>query len=219
MGIFSRFNDIVNANINTMLDKAEDPNKLVRLLIQEMDESLVELRSGAARHIAQHKELTRQHNTAMAKVEEWQSRAELAINKGRDDLARSALAQKHQAAEQAELLSAELIDYQQLLDNVNEDAACLEVKMSQARSRQQSLLARHCQATSRLKIKKQLDSHKIEDVLVRFESFEQKVTAIESEVESFELGQGQSVEAQFNQLARDESIEQELNRLKQQIAS
>ena len=152
MGIFSRFSDIINANINAMLDKAEDPKKLIRLLIQEMEETLVELRCGAAKHIAQRKELEAQLNRARQQVNDWTAKAELAISKGREDLARSALVQKQQIAEQAEIYQAELDRYNTAIESASEDASRLEQKMSEARARQKSLMARHTQAKRGLKL-------------------------------------------------------------------
>lgn len=220
MGIFSRFGDIVNANINAMLDKAEDPKKLVRLLIQEMEETLVELRSGAAKHISERKTLEAQIAKAKANVSDWASKAELALNKGREDLARSAIEQKQQSSEQVDNLEQELTRYNELLESVSKDATRLEQKMAEARVRQQSLLARKQQAVTRLKAKKQLDSHKIEEALVRFEHFEKKIEALESEVESYELGKNEhTVEEQFKQMEREEAIENELTQLKQKLAS
>lgn len=220
MGIFSRFSDIVNANINSMLDKAEDPKKMVRLLIQEMEETLVELRSGAAKHIAERKTIESQLSKAKQSAAQWTSKAELALSKGREDLARSALVQKQQAAEQVTLLSQELERFNDVLQNVTEDAARLEAKMSEARARQQSLLARKQQVVTRLKVKKQLESKKVDDTLLRFEHFEKKIEALEAEVESYDLGKDeQSIDAQFKAMERDESIEHELAQLKQKLAS
>jgi len=220
MGIFSRFSDIVNANINAMLDKAEDPKKLVRLLIQEMEETLVELRSGAAKHISERKTLEAQIAKAKASVNDWTSKAELALSKGREDLARSAIEQKQQACEHVIGLEQELARYNELLDSVGTDATRLEQKMAEARARQKSLLARKHQAVTRLKVKKQLNSHQVEEALVRFEHFEKKIEALESEVESYDLGNNeQSVEAQFKQMERDDAIDSELAQLKQKLAS
>jgi len=220
MGIFSRFSDIVNANINSMLDKAEDPKKLVRMLIQEMEETLVELRSGAAKHISERKTLEAQIKKTRANVSDWASKAELALSKGREDLARSAIEQKQQASEQLDNHEQELARYNEVLDSVHSDAARLEQKMAEARIRQQSLLARKEQAVTRLKVKKQLDSKKIEDALVRFEHFEKKIEALESEVESYDIGDKEAtVEQQFKQMERDDAIESELTKLKQKLAS
>ena len=220
MGIFSRFSDIINANINAMLDKAEDPKKLIRLLIQEMEENLVELRSGAAKHIAQRKQLEAQLQRANSQLIDWAVKAQLAVNKGRDDLARSALIQKQQAAERVATLEQDLDRYNVALSSATEDATRLEQKMQEARTRQQALMARHTQAKTRIKVKEQLASHKIDDAILRFESFEKKVVALESEVESYELGQSeQSVAAQFKQMEQDDAIEQQLNELKQRVAS
>jgi len=221
MGIFSRFSDIVNANINTMLDKAEDPKKLVRLLIQEMEETLVELRSNAAKHIAERKTLEASLAKAKSSVKDWAAKAELALSKGREDLARSAIVQKQQASEQEATLEDELTRYNDALSSSTEDATRLEQKMAEARVRQKSLLVRKAQAQIRLKVKKQLHSNKVEDALIRFEHFEKKIDAIESEIESYDIGRKdeQSVKAQFEQMERDEAIENELAQLKQKMAS
>ena len=203
-----------------MLDKAEDPKKLIRLLIQEMEETLVELRSGAAKHIAQRKQLEAQLQRANSQLIDWAVKAQLAVNKGRDDLARSALIQKQQAAEHVATLEQDLDRYNVALSSATEDATRLEQKMQEARTRQQALMARHTQAKTRIKVKEQLASHKIDDAILRFESFEKKVVALESEVESYELGQSeQSVAAQFKQMEQDDAIEQQLNELKQRVAS
>jgi len=219
MGIFSRFSDIVNANINAMLDKAEDPKKLVRLLIQEMEETLVELRSGAAKHIAERKTLEAQIGKAKASVADWSNKAELALSKGREDLARSAIEKKQQSGEHVDTLEQELTRYNELLESAGLDASRLEEKMAQARARQQTLLARKQQAVTRLKVKKQLNSNKVDEALVRFEHFEKKIQSLESEVESYELNKEQSVEQQFEQMQRDDAIETELEQLKQKLAS
>jgi phage shock protein A len=220
MGIFSRFSDIVNANINTMLDKAEDPKKLVRLLIQEMEETLVELRSGSAKHISEVKTLEAQISKAKASVDDWSSKAELALSKGREDLARSAIEQKQQASEQVKALEQELAHYKELLEASAGDATRLEQKMAEARHRQQALMARKQQAVTRLKVRKQLDSNKVDDALLRFEHFEKKIEALESQVESYDIGdKAQTVEQQFEQMERDEAIESELAKLKQKLAS
>lgn len=221
MGIFSRFSDIINANINSMLDKAEDPKKLVRLLIQEMEETLVELRANAAKHIAERKTLEASLAKAKANVNDWSAKAELALSKGREDLARSALVQKQQSSEQVTTLEEELSRYNDALNNADTDASRLEQKVAEARTRQQALLARKEQAQTRLKVKKQLNCTKVDDALIRFEHFEKKIEALESEVESYDLGSNseQSVEAQFKQMEREESIENELAQLKQKMAS
>lgn len=218
MGIFSRLSDIINANLNSMLDKAEDPKKLIRLLIQEMEETLVELRSGAARHIAERKEIERQLAAAKRQASEWEGKAELAMSRGREDLARSALQQKHQAQERQSLLEEELSRYQQVLDGVNEDAARLEQKMAEARGRQKSLMARNQQASVRLKARKQLDSHNIDEAISRFDNFEKKVNDLEAELESYDLGEGQSLDAQFREMESSAAVEEELAQLKRKVA-
>lgn len=221
MGIFSRFSDIVNANINGLLDKAEDPKKLVKLLIQEMEETLVELRSNTAKHLAERKIVQASLTKAKSSVIDWTVKAELALSKDREDLARSALLQKQQATEQVKLLEDELVKFNESLTTANEDASRLEQKMVEARLRQQSLLARKQQAQTRLKVKKQLNSHKVEDALIRFEHFEKKIELIESEIESYDVASSneQSVDQQFKKMEREAFIDSELEYLKQKLAS
>jgi phage shock protein A len=107
MGIFTRFRDIVGSNINSMLDRAEDPEKLIKLMIQEMEDTLIELKSACAGVIAESKKVERQLVTMEKRVEYWEGKANLAVNKGRDDLAREALLEKRRHSQRAESLSNE----------------------------------------------------------------------------------------------------------------
>ena len=156
MGIFSRFSDIVNSNINSILDKAEDPEKLVRLMIQEMEDTLVEVRSAAARAIADKKGLNRKLAALEKEEKEWQDKAELAVSKNRDDLAKAALAEKSRAAEAV----ADLRHHYELIEaglaKLNDDIARLEVKIADAKNRQKALLLRHRTAGNRLELRKKI---------------------------------------------------------------
>ncbi len=219
MGIFSRFSDIVNSNINAILDKAEDPEKLVRLMIQEMEDTLVEVRSAAARAIADKKELNRKLSKYEEEEADWTAKAELAISKGRDDLAKAALAERSRVAEGTTNLRANYEAVDAGLSQLNDDIARLEEKLADAKSRQKALVLRHKTATNRLEVRKQIHENKIDDALVRFEQFERKMEAMEGRVEAYDMGLKKDLRREFRDLEGDESIEKELESLKAQIAS
>ncbi|MGH8495426.1 MAG: phage shock protein PspA [Gammaproteobacteria bacterium] len=218
MGIFSRFSDIVNSNINAILDKAEDPEKIVRLMIQEMEDTLVEVRSTAARAIADKKELNRRLGAVEREESDWQRKAELAIGKGRDDLAKSALIEKGRVAAHAESLRSQYESIDDGLSKLNDDIARLEEKLADAKSRQKALLARHRTANHRLEVRKKIHDYKIEDALVRFEQFERKMEDVEGRVEAYDLGLKKDLRQQFVSLESEEAVEKELSALKARVA-
>ena len=217
MGIFSRFTDIVNANINAVLEKAEDPEKIVRLMIQEMEDTLVEVRSSAARAIADRKELDRKLKTVASERDEWDDKAELAVRKGRDDLARAALAER----ERVELRVAALREQHQQVDEglarLKEDIGRLEDKLADAKARQKALVMRHQTASHRLEVRKAIHENRIDDALVRFDQFERKMENIEGRVEAYDLGHKKDLRQELHGLANEESIEAALSDLKQRI--
>ncbi len=139
MGIFTRFSDIVNSNINAILDKAEDPEKIVRLMIQEMEDTLVEVRSAAARSIADKKDLNRKLGLLESEEGEWDAKAELALRKGREDLAKAALVEKSRASSAAEMIRSDYAAIDEGLTKLNQDIAKLETKLLDAKARQKSL--------------------------------------------------------------------------------
>jgi len=213
MGIFTRFSDIVNSNINAILEKAEDPEKIVRLMIQEMEDTLVEVRSAAARAIADRKETTRKLSRIESEARDWQNKAELALDKQREDLARAALAEKTVAEKAAASLREQLSHLTEGLDKLNEDIASLESKLTDAKSRRQAIVARHNTATKRLEVRKRLHDYRIDDALVKFESFERRMEDIEGHVESYDLGK-RSLADEISNLESAEAVEQELAKLK-----
>jgi phage shock protein A len=213
MGIFSRFSDIVNSNINTILDKAEDPEKIVRLMIQEMEETLVEVRSSAARAIADKKELARSLSGLEQDAKDWQSKAELALDKGRDDLAKAALAEKARVLESVRSLESQHATITEGLAQLNNDIARLEEKLADAKTRRNAILARHQAATKRLEVRKKLHDYRIDDAFVRFEQFERRMENFEAHVEAYDLGK-KDLKREFSELESQDEIEQELQSLK-----
>jgi phage shock protein A len=220
MGIFSRFTDIVNSNLNSILEKAEDPEKIIRLMIQEMEDTLVEVRSTAARAIADRKEITRKLDGLESEASDWERKAELALDKGREDLAKSALAEKAQCLKSADSLRSQQLALTEGLGKLNDDIGSLEQKLADAKLRQQAILARHQTASKRLEVRKRLHDYRIDDALIRFESFERRMDHIEGRVESYDLGTKRGGLAQeISDLEAQESVEQELQELKSRRAA
>jgi phage shock protein A len=219
MGIFTRFSDIVNSNINAILDNAEDPEKIVRLMIQEMEDTLVEVRSAAARSIADKKDLNRKIERLDRDSNDWDQKAELALRKGREDLAKAALVEKSRVTAAVDLLKQDYLAVDEGLAKLNEDIARLESKLEDAKSRQKSLLARHKTANSRLAVRKKIHDYKIEDAMVRFEQYTRRIDDVEGRVEAYDLGLPKDLNHEFASLEAEESVNEELDALKRRVAA
>jgi phage shock protein A len=218
MGIFTRFSDIVNSNINAILDKAEDPEKIVRLMIQEMEDTLVEVRSAAARSIADKKDLNRKLGLLEREQNEWDSKAELALRKGREDLAKAALVEKSRASAASEILKSDYSIIDEGLTKLNDDISRLEKKLLDAKARQKSLLARHKTANSRLAVRKKIHDYKIDDAMVRFEQYTRRIDDVEGRIEAYDLGLPKNLSHEFAGLEAEESVARELDELKKRVA-
>jgi len=218
MGIFTRFSDIVNSNINAIRDKAEDPEKIVRLMIQEMEDTLVEVRSAAARSIADKKDLNRKLESVDREQRDWEDKAELAIRKGREDLAKAALIEKSRVATAAEALKQDYLAVDEGLNKLNEDIARLEAKLEDAKTRQKALLARHKTASSRLAVRKKIYDYKIDDAMIRFEQYTRRIDDVEGRVEAYDLGLPKDLDHEFASLEAEDSVREELDALKKRVA-
>ncbi len=217
MGIFSRMTDIIQANVNAMLDKAEDPEKIVRLMVQEMEDTLVEARTAAARAIADKKELARKHGSMISEADDWQTKAELAITKDREDLAKAALTEKNQIILTAEAIKQQISDVEIGLNKLNEDIGSLEDKLTDARNRQKTLILRQNTAVKQLEVRRQIYDNKFDDALMRFEKYERKMDYVEGRVESYDLGRTRDLRDEFADLEGDEEIQNQLAELKKKV--
>jgi phage shock protein A len=218
MGIFSRFSDIVNANINTVLEKAEDPEKIIRLMIQEMEDTLVEIRSAAAKCIADRKELGRHIDHLEREKSEWAHRAELAVRREREDLARSALGEKQSIGDRADQMKLELESLDGQLEKFNSDITQLQGKLTDAKTRQRSIVIRHKTANSQLSARKHIHDDRIDEMLFRFENAEQRIDRVESEAEAINIGRGKNLADEIADLEQDDRVEAELADLKSKVS-
>jgi len=216
MSVFSRMTDIINSNLNALLDKAEDPEKMVRLIIQEMEETLVEVRTTSARTIADKKELSRRCDWLKEETGEWERKAEVAIRKGRDDLARAALVERNKATENAASATNELQLLEGTLAKLSEDTAALQQKIKDAKTRQNAIIIRGKAAKTRLGVKRQLSDANLDDAINRFEQYERKMDDLEGQIEAFDLGQ-RTLADEIKELEGGEKIDEDLKALKARV--
>jgi len=214
MTIFSRLTDIINANINSLLERAEDPEKMVRLMIQEMEDTLVEIRSEAVKAIADQKELERKIGKLEAGQHEWESKAEFALDKGREDLAKGALIAKRKLGEQAARLGEELVLVDESLARQNADLAKLQAKLAEAKARKKALEIRMKSAKGRGRVRKTLDDARVTDALNRYESLERRIDELEAGAEVYDMGKTKSLDEEFADLEVESEVASELARLK-----
>jgi phage shock protein A len=216
MGIFSRFSDIVNSNINAILDKAEDPEKMVRLIIQEMEDTLVEVRSASAKTLANKKEIANQISKLQSEALDWKSKAELAISKDREDLARAALQEKKKCDDHANVLVNELKLVEEQIGKLQSEVGQLQDKLADAKTRQKAIIIRQKTVSSRLEVKRTLDSTKVDAAMGRFEQYERKIDDLESQVDAYDLGK-KTLADEFAELESGQEIENELAALKKKM--
>jgi phage shock protein A len=214
MGIFTRFRDIVSSNINSMLDRAEDPEKLIRLMIREMEDTLVELKAACAGVMAETKTVQRRMDEAGDRSRFWADKAKLAIDKGRDELAREALVEKRRHHERFAELEAELKQQSGLVAQYHEDIRQLEDKLKTARDKQRLLVQRHIHADRKRRAQEEIRRVETSDALFRYEELEHRIDRMEADAELVNYGRRSALEEELNRLGSDEDIERELQALK-----
>ncbi|MEO0818043.1 MAG: phage shock protein PspA [Pseudomonadota bacterium] len=213
MGLFSRLGDIINSNINSMLDNAENPEKIARLIIQEMEDTLVEVRTAAARAMADKKEMEREiaHYTSVR--DDWNMKAELAIDKGREDLARGALLAKQKADGEIARRQDAMAAAEEAFERRQDDLAKLQDKLSEAKAKHRALMMRREAAEQRIRMRSQTHDGKVDEALARYANIERKVDEMEAYADTIK-GREPTLEAEFAALERNDAVEAELEALK-----
>ncbi|WP_310496709.1 phage shock protein PspA [Sandarakinorhabdus sp.] len=218
MGIFSRTRDIIAANVTDLLDRSEDPAKMVRMIILEMEETLVEVRASAARTIADQKEMRRAIIRAQQACSDWQDKAELALSKGREDLAKAALVEKNKARAFVDTTQAEVDVLNDSLALNEADIAKLEAKLREARTRQNALLNRIESATQRSKLREMIKGPRVDEAFARFDVLERRADMAEGRADALGLGgPPRSLADEFADLATDDEVSAELAAMKARL--
>jgi len=220
MGIFSRTRDIIAANFTDLLDKAEDPGKMIRMIIMEMEETLVEVRASAARTIADQKEMRRQISKLDKIQDGWAEKAELALSKGREDLAKAALVEKRKAADMADQLKAEIQVLDDALRASEEDITKLQSRLREARTRQNAIQSRIESAHNRVKLREMYAGPKVNEAFSRFEVLERRADYAEGRADALSLGAPpKTLEEEIADLRNEEAVDAELEALKAKLNS
>ena len=217
MSIFTRLSDIINSNISSLLDKAENPEKMIRMVIQEMEETLVEVRSGTAKVIAEKKTLHRRAEQLRRQIDDWQQKAELAMSKDREDLAKAALVEKAAVTATVEIIDGELVKLDETLDKLASEIEQLQSKLNDARARQKTIVMRTTATQSRVDVNRQLHNFNIDNAMNKFEYYEKKIDLMEGQVDSFNM-ERKGLNSEFEELARKEKIDQELQEIKNKLS-
>jgi phage shock protein A len=214
MGIFTRFKDIVASNISSMLDKAEDPEKLIKLMIREMEDTLIEIKSSCANTIANEKKVQRYLEDIKDREAFWNQKAELAVNKGKDNLARQALHEKRRYTQKAEAVELELTELEAIADKYRDDIQELENKLKSAREKQRVLVQRHIRAQNKKQAQQEIRRADSAEIMAKFDELENHIERMEAEADLVNYGKLSTLEDQFDALEADDEIEEELSKLK-----
>ena len=214
MSIFSRTRDIFAANMTELLDRAEDPSRMIRMIILEMEETLVEVRASAARSIADGKEMRR----ALRRLDElqasWTEKAELALSKDREDLAKAALIERQKAADMADSLRAEIAVIDETLKSYEADIAKLQAKLREARARQNAIATRFESAVTRAKAREIMNGSRTEDAFSKFDLLERRADFAEGRADALGMTGPKSLEEEIAELKASEKVDAELEALK-----
>ena len=220
MGIFSRTRDIIAANFSDLLEKAEDPSKMIRMIILEMEETLVEVRASAARTIADQKEMNRHVGKLQRLQADWADKAQLALSKGREDLARAALIEKRKATDMADQLKGEITVLDDSLKAFEADIEKLQTRLREARSRQTAIAARLESAENRVKLRTLLSSERVDEAMARFDAMERRVDYAEGRADALSLAEGggkPSLADEIAALASGDKVDEELQAMKRAL--
>ncbi|MBU1341952.1 MAG: PspA/IM30 family protein [Proteobacteria bacterium] len=219
MGIYTRFKDIIASNISAMLDNAEDPEKLIKLMIREMEDTLIEIKSSCANAIANQKKVQRLLDDIQDKEDFWIQKAELAVKKGKDNLARQALQEKRQQSQKAEAVEIELTELGSIVEQYRDDIQELEDKLKSAREKQRMLVQRHIRAKGKKRAQEEIRRADSVEVMQKFEELENHIERMEAEADLVNYGRHSTLEDEFDALEADDDIEAELNKLKSSQSS
>jgi len=218
MGIFTRFRDIISSNINAMLDRAEDPEKLIKLMIREMEDTLVEIKAACAGAMASSKKVQRQLQALHSRVNYWEEKAELAVTKDRDDLARDALVEKRRYARRTEGLENEVADHELLIEQYQGDIRQLEEKLKSARDKQRILVQRQIHASKKRRAQEEIQRIDSSGAMMKFDELENRIERMEADADLVNFGKKSSLEDEIDRLSVDEEIEKELQALKEPVS-
>ncbi len=216
MSIFSRLNDIINSNINALLDKAEDPEKMVAQMIREMEDTLVEVRTSLARAIADNRELSRTRVRMQQEARDWERKAEVALTRSREDLARGALQEKQRALREIPGIDQEISQTAGAIKKLSADVSVLQEKISDAKARQNALIARGKTVATRLGMRRRLDRSRVDETLHRFAHYEKRLDDLEGDVETYDVAR-KGLSEKIADLETEEQVKSDLASLKDRL--
>jgi phage shock protein A len=219
MGIFSRFKDVIRSQLNAAVARAGNPQKILRLIIQDMEDTVVKVRASSVQTIAERRDLERRILQLRDNVEEWKQKAEIAVVNGRDDLANAALQAKISNLRMIEMLEKQLAVMVASLSRQSEDMEKLQVRLQDAKVRERTIGSLHTTARMRLKLRKRLFDNRLNNALARFEQLESTLNQIEGKVESYDLGQTRSLSENLGQLAIESTVTRELADMKTRLGN
>ena len=219
MGLFTRMSDIVQSNINALLDKAEDPEKMIKHLILEMQDTLVEVRSVAATVLADKKQIERRIDKLEIESTNWQNKAQIALQKDREDLARAALGEKQRVAQALDGLYEQLNEVKEAIGKLQSDSSQLNDKLLEAKAKQKTLMIKQRTQSTRLKLRSSDAYSKVDTAIVKFDQYERRIDDLEAQVDAFDLvSETKSLDAELAELEANDEIEKQLTELRNKVA-